>query len=136
MQPKTLCEKLGVGPQLQPDQMQVLADQGYKSVINCRPDGEQPGQPTSAELEAAAKAAGLGYAYVPTVPGKLGEEQVKGFDKAMADLPQPIFSFCKTGMRASSLWALCRGPELGADEVVEKAAEAGYDIAALKPRID
>ena len=136
MQPKTLCEELGVGPQLAPEQMQTLAEQGYKSVINCRPDGEQPGQPTSAELEAAAKAAGLGYAHVPTVPGKLGEEQIKGFDKALSELPQPVFSFCKTGMRASSLWALCRGPELGADEVVKKAADAGYDIAALKPRID
>lgn len=135
MQPKTLCEKLGVGPQLQPSQMQVLAEQGYKSVINCCPDGEEPGQPTSAQLEEAAKAAGLAYAHVPTVPGQLGERQVQSFDAALAELPHPVFSFCKTGMRASSLWAICRGPELGADTVVEKAGEAGYDLTPLKPRI-
>lgn len=135
MQAKTLCEELAVGPQLTEQDMQALADQGYKSVINCRPDGEEPGQPTSAQLEAAAKAAGLCYAHVPTVPGQIGEEQVQAFAKAMAELPHPIFSFCKSGMRATSLWALCRGPELGADEVIGRAAQAGYDIAALKPRI-
>ncbi|EEK09667.1 hypothetical protein STRSA0001_1019 [Streptococcus salivarius SK126] len=32
-----------------------MAAQGFKTIINNRPDGEAPDQPTSAEIEAAAK---------------------------------------------------------------------------------
>ncbi|MFB0612502.1 TIGR01244 family sulfur transferase [Aurantiacibacter poecillastricola] len=135
MQPKALCEKMGVGPQLEPEQMTELAKAGYKAVINCRPDNEEPGQPTSQQLEEAARAAGLAYAHVPVVPGQMGDEQVTRFNAALSELPQPVFGFCKSGMRASSLWAVCRASDLGADEVIERAGGAGYDLSALKSRL-
>lgn len=44
--------------QITVDDVAVLARQGYRSIINNRPDGEGgPSQPTSAQIEAAAKAA-------------------------------------------------------------------------------
>jgi len=45
------------------------AQAGFKSVINNRPDFEGgPDQPTNASIEAAAKAAGLRYAFLPVQP--------------------------------------------------------------------
>ena len=55
-----------VAPQLDPAAMAWAAQNGFKSVINNRPDFEGgPSQPTSAQIEAAAKAAGLSYAFLP-----------------------------------------------------------------------
>ena len=55
-----------VAPQLTPESMADLAALGFKSVVNNRPDFEEgPEQPTSAQVEAAAQAAGLAYAYLP-----------------------------------------------------------------------
>ncbi|MEH6666416.1 MAG: sulfur transferase domain-containing protein, partial [Psychrobacter sp.] len=47
--------------QITPDQVPMIAENGFKTIINNRPDGEEPNQPTSAEIEAAAKEAGLAY---------------------------------------------------------------------------
>ena len=58
-----------VAGQLDPAAMQAAADAGFKSVVNNRPDFEGgPDQPTSAQIEAAARAAGLDYAYLPVSP--------------------------------------------------------------------
>jgi uncharacterized protein (TIGR01244 family) len=52
-------------PQFMPEDMQEIAEQGFKSVINNRPDGEGgASQPTSAEMAKAAQAAGLQYSYL------------------------------------------------------------------------
>jgi uncharacterized protein (TIGR01244 family) len=49
-----------VAPQLDPAAMAEVARAGFRSVVNNRPDFEGgPGQPTSAAVEAAARAAGL-----------------------------------------------------------------------------
>ncbi|MFN6996742.1 MAG: beta-lactamase hydrolase domain-containing protein, partial [Aquincola tertiaricarbonis] len=51
-----------VAPQLTPEAMAEAAQAGFRSVVNNRPDFEHgPDQPTSAEIEAAARAAGLEY---------------------------------------------------------------------------
>ena len=62
MQTRTLTEKLSVSSQLTLPDLTAAADQGIRSIINNRPDGEASDQPTSVEIEAAAAALGLGYA--------------------------------------------------------------------------
>ncbi len=59
MQIVSLTDSVGVAGQVQPDDMAAIAQAGYKVVINNRPDGEAPDQPSSEELAAAAAAAGL-----------------------------------------------------------------------------
>src|ERR1700730_8802851 len=68
MQTRNLAEKLSVSSQLTLSDLSAAADQGIRSIINNRPDGESPDQPTSAEIEAAAAALGLGYRHIPVVP--------------------------------------------------------------------
>lgn len=69
---------------------------GFGSVINNRPDGEEPTQPAAAEASGAAEAAGLRYARQPIVLGAVTEADIRQFQKNLAQLDQPVFAHCKT----------------------------------------
>src|SRR3546814_8783006 len=73
-----LTDALSVAPQLFPEDMQAVADAGFKSVIINRPDLEGgPQQPLSADVMAAARAAGLAVEYQPVVgSAKIGRAHV------------------------------------------------------------
>ena len=133
---KRLTDTLSVAPQISESDLAALAAQGFRSVINNRPDGEAGDQPASAVLAAAAARAGLAYRDIPVISGQLQDTQVAAFGKALAELPAPVLAFCRTGTRSTTLWALdavCARPVA---EVVQTAAEAGYDLAALRPRLE
>ncbi|HJV59991.1 MAG TPA: TIGR01244 family sulfur transferase [Albitalea sp.] len=105
-----LSPDLSVAPQLGPEAMQALADAGFKSVINNRPDFEGgPGQPTNASIEAAARAAGLAYAFLPVAPGYQSPEEVARFAELLATLPRPTVAFCRTGTRSGKLYRAATG---------------------------
>jgi uncharacterized protein (TIGR01244 family) len=105
-----LSPDVSVAPQLAPDAMAALAEAGFKSVINNRPDFEGgTGQPTSAQMEAAAEAAGLVYAFLPVAPGYQSPEEVARFAELLATLPRPIVAFCRTGTRSGKLFRAATG---------------------------
>ena len=94
-----------VAGQLEPDTMAWAANAGFRSVINNRPDFEGgPGQPTSAAIEAAARAAGLSYAHLPVQPAVQTPEQIASFAQLLAELPRPILAFCRSGARSGRLY--------------------------------
>jgi uncharacterized protein (TIGR01244 family) len=91
--------------QLDAAAMAALAQAGFKSVINNRPDHEGGAdQPTSAELESAARAAGLAYAHLPVAPGYQSPEEAARFRDLLDTLPRPIVAFCRTGTRSGKLF--------------------------------
>ena len=61
--------QLSVSPQISVADVADAKAQGFAAIINNRPDGEAPDQPAGAEIEAAARQAGLAYAYIPVVGG-------------------------------------------------------------------
>jgi uncharacterized protein (TIGR01244 family) len=94
-----------VAPQLTPDAMAEAARAGFKSVINNRPDFEHgPDQPTNAAIEAAAKAAGLEYRFLPVNGGYQSPEEIAAFARLLAELPRPILAFCRSGARSTRLY--------------------------------
>jgi uncharacterized protein (TIGR01244 family) len=85
--------------------MAEAARQGFKSVVNNRPDYEEgPEQPTNASIEAAARAAGLQYAFLPVQGGYQSPEEIEAFAKLLAELPRPILAFCRSGARSTRLF--------------------------------
>jgi uncharacterized protein (TIGR01244 family) len=105
-----LSPDLSVAPQLGPEAMAPVAEAGFKSVINNRPDFEGgPGQPTHTSIEAAAKAAGLAYAFLPVAPGYQSPEEIARFAELIATLPKPILAFCRTGTRSGKLFRAATG---------------------------
>ena len=90
--------------QILPEQMQAVADAGFKSIVCARPDNEEGGQPTFDTMAKAAAAAGIGIVHVP-VSGPLGEGQIIRFHDAWNNLPKPMLGYCRSGARAGSLYA-------------------------------
>jgi uncharacterized protein (TIGR01244 family) len=110
IQVQPLSPDLSVAPQLGPDAMAPLAQAGFKSVINNRPDFEGgPDQPTSAQMETAAEAAGLVYAFLPVAPNFQSPEEIARFAELLATLPHPIVAFCRTGTRSGKLFRAATG---------------------------
>jgi uncharacterized protein (TIGR01244 family) len=104
---------------------------GIRLIVNNRPDCEEPGQPSSAELEAAAGAAGLGYRHIP-ISGGFPAERVDAMAEALEQ--GPVLLFCRSGTRSTFLWALARASRgTVAATLIRAAAEAGYDLSPLAP---
>ena len=128
---RRLDDKTSVAGQIMPGEVADLAAAGVTTIVNNRPDGEEPGQPTSAEIEAAAAAAGLAYFHIPIAGGFSPD----GVD-AMADAteaPGRVLAFCKSGTRSTLLWALARA-QVGDDpeELDAKASAAGYSLDPIR----
>jgi uncharacterized protein (TIGR01244 family) len=99
-----------VAPQLTPAAMAEAAAAGFKSVINNRPDFEHgPDQPTSAQMQAAAVAAGLEYRFLPVDGGWQSPEEIAAMAQLLAELPRPILAFCRSGARSTRLYTLATG---------------------------
>lgn len=100
-----LTETFAVAPQLSPEDMQGVADAGFKSVIINRPDLEGgPDQPASADVMNAARAAGLAVEYQPVVSGAMTQDDVARFAELLKTLPQPVLAYCRTGTRCANLF--------------------------------
>ncbi|MDO9234827.1 MAG: TIGR01244 family sulfur transferase [Aquabacterium sp.] len=105
-----LCPEFTACGQISIADVAVLAKQGYKSIINNRPDGEGgPGQPLSADIEAEAKANGMHYVHFPVPNPMLSAVQVEAYRQACAHLPHPLVAFCRSGGRASAFFQACDG---------------------------
>lgn len=94
-----------VAPQLGPEHMALAAAAGFRSVVNNRPDFEfEPDQPTNASIEAAARAAGLEYRFLPVDGGYQSPEEIEAFAQMLQELPRPILAFCRSGARSTRLF--------------------------------
>jgi uncharacterized protein (TIGR01244 family) len=94
-----------VAPQLTPESMAEAARAGFRSVINNRPDFEHGSdQPTNASIEAAARAAGLEYRWLPVDGGWQSPEQIAVMSQLLRGLPRPLLLFCRSGARSTRLY--------------------------------
>ena len=127
---RPLSPTVSVSAQLSPGDLPALAAAGFGRVISNRPDGEDPGQPSAAAMEAAARAAGLGFVWIP-VSGLPGSDQVAAVAATLAD-GVPTVMFCRSGMRSTAAWAMAQRLEgADADALRETAATAGYDLGRV-----
>jgi uncharacterized protein (TIGR01244 family) len=123
-----------VAGQLTTADVAAAADEGFRLVINNRPDGEGADQPPGAEIEAAAWGRGLDYMEIP-VAGRPTPEQAKAMREAIAGHGGRAVAYCRTGTRSILTWALGE-VAVGAksrDEVRRLAAAASYDLSAMLP---
>lgn len=128
---KRINEHVSVSGQIQPEDIVALKEAGFTVIINNRPDGESPDQPASAEIEAAAKAAGLDYHAIPLGRGGVNPDMVEQTRSVLEGSAGPVFCFCRSGTRSTTLWALSQAGEMPAGDIIAQAAEAGYDMSHL-----
>jgi uncharacterized protein (TIGR01244 family) len=112
--------------------LEALARDGVRTIVNNRPDGEDAGQLDAAAARNVAAALGLAYHHIPVTAQTLSRADVDGFARVLREAPTPIVAHCRSGTRSALLWALVRLRD-GSDPqaLIAAAARHGLDIAAL-----
>jgi uncharacterized protein (TIGR01244 family) len=131
---RRVTDRISVSPQIALADVDEAARQGFRMIINNRPDGEDPAQPPSREFEAAAAQAGLAYAHVP-VRGGPSPEQVATQHQLIGQADGPVLAFCRSGTRSIVTWALGEliSGARSRDELIGLGREAGYDLSGALP---
>jgi uncharacterized protein (TIGR01244 family) len=128
---KRINDEVSVAPQISPEDLPAIKAAGFTTIINNRPDGESPDQPTSAAMQAAAEAAGLAYHFIPLGRDGVSPQMVEATEAAIQGSGGPVLAFCRSGARSTTLWALSQAGKKPAEEIVAEAAHAGYDMSHL-----
>lgn len=107
---RPVADQVYVAPQMTAADMAVLAEAGFRAVINNRPDFEGgPDQPQHADIAAAAAAAGLAYRFLPVAGGYQSPQEIAAFAALLTELPRPLLAFCRSGARSTRLYTAAIG---------------------------
>ncbi len=128
----SLAPGLSVAGRLDRADIEALAAAGIKTIINNRPDGEDPGQLDAAEARRIAETRGIAYHHIPVTAASLSRADVDAFAATLKSAAAPVVAHCRSGTRSTLLWALVRLRE-GADPLalINQAAGHGIDISGL-----
>jgi len=135
MDVKKISKELSLSEQLFLTDLPKLAEQGFRSIICNRPDGEGSDQPTFAEIRAAAQAANIEARYLPVVPGQVSDDEVDDFANAMSELPKPTLAYCRSGTRSATLWSLTQAGKQSVSDILSATKTAGFDMTSAVRRI-
>lgn len=134
---KPVTPAFAVSPQISVEDVALAAAAGFKTIINNRPEGESPDQTPGAAIAAAAAAHGLQYHALPSgMPPP--PNVVERMAEVLAEAPEPVLAYCRSGTRSVTAWALAQALEgrLSPDEIIAKAAEAGYDLSGARGALE
>jgi uncharacterized protein (TIGR01244 family) len=123
-----LAEHIAVSEQLTPEDIPAIVAAGYQFVINNRPDNEVEGQPSSAEIEAAAVAAGLDYYHFPVTASDFPGPDVEQMAQLFHDEAKPVLAFCRTGTRCTNLWITTASAQ-EREQARQQGSALGFDLA-------
>lgn len=128
---RELDAKTLVSGQISPAEVAQLKASGVSMIVCNRPDGEDPDQPTAAEIQDAAEASGIEFRHVPIRRG-IGPSDVEAMEEAIAAADGKLLAYCRSGTRSALVWALARR-EQGAsvEELEEAAGRAGFDLTPI-----
>lgn len=117
-----------VSPQIGPDDVETARALGVRTIINNRPDGEEPDQTPGEVIKAAAEAAGLAYVAAPVSSGPT-EAAVEAAGQALKT--GPVLAFCRSGTRSILVWAISEimSGAREREDVLALARNAGYDLS-------
>lgn len=130
---RALSPQVRVTGQVTPGQVSGLRDAGITCLVNHRPDDEEAGQPTAAEIARAAAEAGLKIVNAPVrgLPDATAVTATRAALDALGPDDRAVF-FCRSGMRSAAAWAMAERLAGGDPEALRRAAlAAGYDLGRV-----
>ncbi|WP_026072862.1 beta-lactamase hydrolase domain-containing protein [Nodosilinea nodulosa] len=112
--------------QLSPEQIQQVAEAGYKAVLNLRSPQEDG---TLTDEQAQVEAAGLSYINIPVQPNNITPDLIDQVLQALDGLPKPVMTHCRTGLRAGSMVLMHQATRNGmdAETALATSKENGFD---------
>lgn len=135
---KPLTAGVFISEQIGPEQLAVLKAQGFRAVVDLRPDHEVAGQPSAGAMSAAAAEQGLAFDYIPVTHGDVPAGAVETLGHALARDKTPVLLYCRSGRRAARTWALAEASRPGgldAPAILNAVHEAGQDAGDLADQI-
>ena len=135
---RKLTDRVYASPQIGIGEVAEARALGVALIVNNRPEGESDDQTPGEKIEAAARAAGIGYVAIPVTHSGFSEPQVSAMREALERAGDaPVLAYCRSGTRSTLLWALAEA-SAGADPkaLAEAAAGAGYDLAPVAQLLD
>lgn len=126
-----LIDGLAVSPQIAPEDVAPLAEAGFTTLVDNRPDVEVGADLASNRMAALAAEAGLDFHYLPVSPGGLTPDTAARFRQILDAAPGPVLAYCRSGTRSAHLWALARAGQIPAERIIAAGAAAGYDLSGL-----
>lgn len=136
---RRLSDQVFASPQIAVEDLAAAKAAGVTLIINNRPDGESDDQTPGADIEAAARAAGIDYVAIPVGGAGFGQPQVSAMAGALdrVGASGKVLAYCRSGTRSTLLWALAQA-RAGRDseEIAAAAAAAGYDVGPVRPAMD
>jgi uncharacterized protein (TIGR01244 family) len=136
MDPRALTPDYHVSPQIDPADAPAIKAAGYDLVICNRPDAEVPPSHQSDAMRAAIEAAGLRFVVLPLTHQTMTAENILIQSDLVQSAQGPVLAYCASGTRCSVIWALGKAETMGTDAVIQAAANAGYNLAGLRPTLD
>lgn len=136
MTPIALSDIIAVGEVPTREQIAILAEAGFRSLLNAQPDGEVERHLSSAEAYAEASRLGMTYRHIPVLSRRPDDRDVEAFAQALQEMPRPIYACCYSGSRAAAVWALAAARTNDVDSIVAACAAAGFDTTFLRPELD
>ncbi len=129
---RKLDDMTSVSGQIQPADVRALKAEGVSMIVCNRPDGEEDGQPTAAEIERAAKAEGMQFRHIPIFRG-IGPSDAEAMEEALEAADGKVFAYCRTGNRSALTWAVARrGQGASASDIKAAAERAGVDLSPVE----
>jgi len=101
-----LAPQVYVCGQLFEQDLNLVAKQGVRSIMNNRFDNESMGQPLSADLAKCAEELGMTFVHFPVEPGSITRQDVGAFAEACDELERPLLIFCRSGARSTKIWEM------------------------------
>ncbi|HUD28835.1 MAG TPA: TIGR01244 family sulfur transferase [Novosphingobium sp.] len=133
---RQITDTVFASPQISTDAIAEAKAMGIVRIINNRPEGESDDQTPGAEIEAAAREAGIDYVSIPVTHSGFSQTQVDAMEQAL-EADGPVLAYCRSGTRSTLLWALARAKAGDSPAVIaSKAAGAGYDVTPIRQMIE
>lgn len=125
-----------MGGQPSREDLQKLREEGFKSIVNLRTEGEED-QPLGPQEEGeVVRGLGMEYVHIPVSMDTLGKNTVDAFGTRLSTLPKPVFVHCSAGKRSGAFTLMVTAAQQGmtGDAALQKAEEMGFecDVPQLK----
>lgn len=130
--PIKLSQNYHVSPQIEIEDIKKLADAGFTRVICNRPNEEVPSELHSEYMAIAANAAEISFDFLPLTHQTMTTGNIAKQAELIDAASGPVLAYCASGTRCTVIWALSQSGKMSADDIIQKALKAGYNIEGLR----
>ena len=101
-----ISDSYSVATQIDPADVEYFAREGFTAIVCNRPDGEDPGQPTSDSIRKACEQHGIDFHMIPVQGHGVAPATVQQFLDVMKKADGPVLGYCRSGTRSAILWQI------------------------------